>query len=815
MRRPDGKLRPIALTEALIKLAESAVVDAVFPTLREHFSGRQFSVREPAGAELVVGAVRQATWLKPEHAVVATDLSNAYGSASRARTLRAVREACPQMLGILVAQWEPGTTTAWLRMADGEWRWWPVERGLWQGSPCANPAFCCPLQKAVDDALDQAMQDAGGNDELKQELADVARLAYADDAFFMGNPAALCSFLVNLSLHLADAGWTLVWEKSHAWIPGMEGSAPEEGSAAAKLFALVTRAEGGLPLLGSAADGAFATVVSATAVGAAPALKRAEAAAALCDKLRQVLTAGLAESPHHPVWMMMSRSAARKLDYDARVCPAAALAEAAMVVDGATADTLDALLGVKMNAAAATQARLPGPLGGLGLRGVSASADAHYLARVRTTATRVLKLAGGERFVDEDHAEAAARRLQEHWGVEVREGQIALTPAARAEAAAGPWLREWEARLAAERAAGNQPPERLAGRILAAAELVAATRLWQQADAAGRARLLEAGGPGVGTTWTALPEADRWLSSAQWRVATQLRLGLWNDCLELRCQHPAAGGVCGAPLGRGPLHSLDCHAAPSRTRVHKSLAVTLADQVRRAQAEVNLEQAVPELGRWWKDAAGAWHCQDAVMDLVIAWPGAWLGKTLVDVTVRDPQAARYQPAATKKPGASAAKADEEKQTRYPSHHGAHVRTLAFEPLGRLGATGLELLADISADAAAVGADRTSAPGLRRRWRQALEHTLVAGVADAVLRAAGRAGAQAWEKGAAPRLGRHVGPPPRQPLTEAQRVRAEANRLRALERRAARMEVEAEESARAAAEEAEEEAEWPGLDLGLD
>ena len=790
LRRPDGKLRPIALTEALTKLAESAVVDAVFPQLRNHFHGRQFSVREPAGAEVIVGAVRQAAWLRPADAVVATDLSNAYGSVSRARTLRAVREACPQLLGVLVAQWEPGATTAWLRTDAGEWRSWPVERGLWQGSPCANPAFCCPLQRAIDDALAQAKADAGENDEMQQELARLARLAYADDAFFMGSPAALCLFLVCLSLSLGDAGWTLVWEKSHAWVPALDGNEPAQDSDEAKLFTLVTRAHDGLPLLGSAADGAFATVVATDAVRGAPALKRAEAAAGMCAKLRSLLVAGLAESPHQPVWMMLSRSAARRLDYDARVCPAGALERAAELVDGAVEDTFRALLGVRAGPAAMAQTRLPGPLGGLGLRGVRATADAHYVARVRATASRVIQLAGGDCFVDEGPAAEAAARLSREWGVVLQDGQVALTPRARAEAEEGPWLREWEAKLAAERAAGSQPPERLAGRILAAMELMAATRLWTAADAGGRARLLEAGGPGVGTAWTAMPDADRWMSSAQWRVATQLRLGLWNDGHELRCQHQTTGGVCGAPLGRGPLHSLDCQAAPSRVRIHKSLAVTLADQARRAQAEVALEQAVPELGRWWRDASGAWQCQDAVMDLVVGWPGAWLGKTLVDVTMRDPQATRYQPAASRRPGASTAKADEEKQTRYPQHHGAVVRTLAFEPLGRLGDAGIDLLADMAADAAAVAADRTSAPALRRRWRQALEHTLVTGVADAVLRAAGRVGAQAWERGAAPRLGRTAGAKPRAELTEAQLDRAAANRLRALERRAARLEAAA-------------------------
>ena len=74
---------------------------------------------------------------------------------------------------------------------------------------------------------------------------------------------------------------------------------------------------------------------------------------------------------------------------------------------------------------------------------------------------------------------------------------------------------------------------------------------------------------------------------------------------------------------------------------------------------------------------------------------------------------------------------------------------------------------------------------------ALEHTLLSGVADAVLHAAGRAGAEAWERGAAPRLGRTHAPPLQAGTpTPQQRQRAERNRAEAFARRAARLEAEA-------------------------
>ena len=190
---------------------------------------------------------------------MATDLTDGYGCTSRARALRAVRSACPQLLGVLVTQWQPEVTTAWLQLVDG-WTHWCVDRGMWQGSPAANPVFCIALQEALCGSQDCANNDCQGDDELREMLCGVRRLAYADDAFFLGKPRALRTFLLCLGVVLGDYGWTLVWGKSKAWIPATDGMEQLDADAAA-LFALVPRSRGGLPLLGSAADGAFACTV--------------------------------------------------------------------------------------------------------------------------------------------------------------------------------------------------------------------------------------------------------------------------------------------------------------------------------------------------------------------------------------------------------------------------------------------------------------------------------------------------------------------------------------------------------------------------
>ena len=47
------------------------------------------------------------------------------------------------------------------------------------------------------------------------------------------------------------------------------------------------------------------------------------------------------------------------------------------------------------------------------------------------------------------------------------------------------------------------------------------------------------------------------------------------------------------------------------------------------------ECAVSELSRWWYEL-DEWKCQEALLDLSVKWPGAWIPRQLIDITARDP-----------------------------------------------------------------------------------------------------------------------------------------------------------------------------------
>ena len=72
--------------------------------------------------------------------------------------------------------------------------------------------------------------------------------------------------------------------------------------------------------------------------------------------------------------------------------------------------------------------------------------------------------------------------------------------------------------------------------------------------------------------------------------------------------------------------------------------------------------------------------------------------------------------------------------RYPPTNGAYVETITFEPLGRLGKEGIQVVEAMAADASMMRGDRTNetCSGIR--------------VADALTTAAGICGMQAWERG---------------------------------------------------------------------
>ena len=210
------KLRPIALLEVLMKLAESCVIEQHIERLLKGVEPTNSGLGSPDAAALIVRIVRG--WANDMVAapklgqdadvVLPIDLENACGRAYRSTCLKAARAACPRLAAICAAQWEPCDTKFWQRCDDG----WTVDsttRGGWQGSRAMQVMFVLGLKFALSksDAL---------------AMGEFTRIGLQDDMTFIGSAAALDRYWGNIVEALANAGHRLRSYKCGVWAAGYE-----------------------------------------------------------------------------------------------------------------------------------------------------------------------------------------------------------------------------------------------------------------------------------------------------------------------------------------------------------------------------------------------------------------------------------------------------------------------------------------------------------------------------------------------------------------------------------------------------------------
>ena len=126
LKKPDGKPRPVALGELLLKLPMAVAFDVSKDACQKFMESRiqiattsahpsclhkQFGVGASAGADLMVQ--HSAVLLKqaPHRANIQLDVSNAFGEVDRAFTLDAIREGPALLVGKITTSKE--ITTGW------------------------------------------------------------------------------------------------------------------------------------------------------------------------------------------------------------------------------------------------------------------------------------------------------------------------------------------------------------------------------------------------------------------------------------------------------------------------------------------------------------------------------------------------------------------------------------------------------------------------------------------------------------------------------------------------------------------------------
>ena len=179
------KLRPIALAEVLMKLAESCVIEQHIERLHKGVEPTNLEFGTPDAAALIVRIVRG--WandmaVTPKEGqdadvVLPIDLENAHGRAFRSTCLEAARTACRQLAATCAAQCEPCDTRFWQR-CDGGWTVDSTTRGGWQGTRAVQVMFVLGLEVALSKSDEMAP-------------SEITRIGLQDDMTFKGSAAAL------------------------------------------------------------------------------------------------------------------------------------------------------------------------------------------------------------------------------------------------------------------------------------------------------------------------------------------------------------------------------------------------------------------------------------------------------------------------------------------------------------------------------------------------------------------------------------------------------------------------------------------------
>ena len=723
------------------------------------------------GAEVLARIVRG--WLKdrPNETLVQLDLSNAYGSVHRHFALRAVNTQLPEMSPMLAAKWARGRTHAWVQSDEG-WEQLAVNRGAWQGAPHSNVAFCCALKAATS----------------KSKLAwekEIVGGQYADDCFYHGPAGTVADNWEDLKEKLKEAGLELQDKKSAAYTPNTEIMSDDERKGLCRMLAIVPRADHPPRVLGTIAQNQhwamtedFDEKDDEEADPATLAIKRAEAAKKLCEAIKELSVADVEGPSIAAGWAILSKSAARALDFDARLTPSGTIQKAQEILKTALRETTETLVDIHLSDEEHNIVSAPGPLGGCSLRALSnIIADAAFLSSWISTRKAVQEHANamGRPLMhepDSDEAENAKVNLQQAGVIVDINGKIELSEDAKQIIDQAQWILkdDEEAKNPAEQAHG--PAQRTLSRIMRSIAQIEAAKRWAHSDEKEKERRPEAGGPGTRGTWSAPPDGTL-LPNAHWRAATQARIGCINIPQNIKCRLKTNAGLpCETTIDQGGIHSQLCKMGPARMRPHRAVQTTLGGLLPNTGAHVDLERAIPELFTWQGQ-----KCTEAILDAAIRWPTS-LHTTVVDVTVRCPHASRYGGGVTASPTEAA---EDEKHKRY----GPRVTPIALSTYGRLGREGRNAFEALAAEARWNTDDPSNQKCQVAKWRKTLEQSLLHTQADVLLLSLGAEGCIGWQKHAGTRLGRQrTAAAHTHKLTDEQIATIKANRILAEARREA-------------------------------
>ena len=181
---------------------------------------------------------------------------------------------------------------------------------------------------------------------------------------------------------------------------------------------------------------------------------------------------------------MLCTSAARALDFDARLTPSDTLLKAHEILRSTLRDTTEALVGTNLSEEEHNIVSAPGPLGGCSLRAPSSiMADAAFLSSWLCTRKAVQEHAeamGRPPLHETDSEEAErARAKTQHIGVTVDvDGKIELSDEAKRIMKQAPWILKDEVEASNPAEQPHGPAQRTLSRIMRNIAKIEAAERW-------------------------------------------------------------------------------------------------------------------------------------------------------------------------------------------------------------------------------------------------------------------------------------------------------------------------------------------------
>ena len=720
LKKPNGKARPIALLEVLLKVASGALQDAIRDSeAGEGLDWNQYGA-QPAGPELMLMVGQGLMQLRPDLAYLSLDGTNAFGNASRAEMLRSSAKWCKAHCRFLCTIWKR-PNQAWVEVAPGQWEPVLVEDGAFQGDTSSSPSYSRALRTLKAEVAAEAERRGIWCHamSLVDDLLYVTEPERADELFGIVEEASLR--LLHVPLNRA---------KCKAFVParGRSGLGPHPSITA------IEQVEGGLPALGAAYAGEYEAVLGPYSLSSEPARKRLAAAVELAQECAEYAMEAHAPATRQAAFTILQKCVARALQYDVRVLEPGEILPLARELDHAVLAAAQTLMGPLEGGWTATQTAQvcwPASLSGLGLGCVADAARAGRIAclaqclpTARAHLRRILPEVDKASILSAISLQGAADELDS-----LKAAGIELTVYGTVAVGAEPRLNLY---------ADFQPVRGVLGvvcRALATAErasLVAiAGATTTDAERRDAARIPSCEG-GAGYLWEAIPSRQslrltdpEFVSNARHRLGLpQMPLHSVRRCqLRSTRQHNPLGDdsdectACGQLLDPFMDHALCCSKGGGFYRVHGSIARAVSSIAREAGCEVSAEETVPEL---LQGEPGTPEAVEARLDLHLWSAGPNPAEWWVDVTHHHVWGVRYR-AGDLAPGKVARDAEQKKVERYGlGRGGIAVTPAAMESWGRLGPRFDRLLRQLEARWAALKrADASAAAATGRRWRAEL------------------------------------------------------------------------------------------------